>query len=105
MTASALILNLVLMGAAALFAGLWAGERGRRKDLAWLVEKDRAKPRDATVADSPPPDVAAAEMVSAEERQQLIDNLIEDTGCSPADAERDVEQMLAQLSRTTAGGW
>ncbi len=88
---------------AALSLGLWWGERGRRRDLAWLVNRDRAGAKPAVVTDSPDAEAQAIEVMTDEEKKRLTDDLMRRTGCSLEDAERDVEQMLAQLQRGTDG--
>ncbi len=86
------------------FLGLWLGERGRRKDLAWLVQKDRARARDAVVKDSPDAEAQAIEIMTEEEKTRLTDDIMRRTGCSLKDAQRDVDQMLTQLQRG-GHGW
>jgi hypothetical protein len=99
------LIVVVAVAAAALCFGLWLGERGRRKDLAWLVHKDRERGMAATVTPPPDGEAHAAEIMGAEDRQRMIDDTIAKTGCTLKEAQEDVDQMLMQLARQSTDGW
>lgn len=98
------LVALASLSVAALFFGLWVGERGRRKDLAWLVNKDRSKGAEATVLQGNDAEGQAVELMAEEDRDRLVHDIMESTGCSLEDARKDVDQMLQQLGRGNLGG-
>jgi hypothetical protein len=90
---------------AALALGLYLGERGRRRDLAWLVGHERREPTPAAVRHVPDAEAQAIELISREDKDRWIAELQERTGASYADAKKDVENQVSQLNRMGADGW
>lgn len=101
------IIAVVAVAMAAYFAGMWQGERGRRKDLAWLVQRQVPEVGDdvAVIKAVPDAEALAEEILTQQDREVLIQRLMDDTGCSLSAAEEDVDRQLAQLARQSHDGW
>jgi len=90
------------LGAAAFFGGLYLGERGRRKDLAWLVGRERKEPEPVAVRHAPDAEGEAIRNAVAVERERLIEDLMAETGCSREQAEAEADRIIHQVERLGA---
>ena len=90
------------VAAAAFFGGLYLGERGRRKDLAWLVGRERKEPTPVTVRHVPDAEGEAIQNVVTIERERLIEDLMRETGCKREEAEAEADRIINQVERVGA---
>lgn len=99
------VLLLSGVATAAFSLALYLGERGRRRDLAWLVDKERKKWEEATVSYDPEPETEALELVEAHQKERLIEDLMHETGRSYDDAKAEAERLIEHYHRMGADGW
>ncbi|HEY8535982.1 MAG TPA: hypothetical protein VIL25_06015, partial [Vicinamibacterales bacterium] len=90
------------LSVAAFFCALWLGERGRRLDVQWVTQTLR--PRGATEAKpafvvEPDPERAASSLIAAEGREQLIRDIMAETGVSRRKAEAEADRIIAEVNR------
>ena len=90
------------LGAGAFFGGLYLGERGRRKDLAWLVDRERKEAQPVAVRHAPDAEGEAIQNAVAVERERLIEDLMAETGCSREQAEAEADRIIHQVERVGA---
>jgi len=90
------------LGAGAFFGGLYLGERGRRKDLAWLVDRERKEPQPVAVRHAPDAEGEAIRNAVAVERERLIGDLMAETGCKREVAEAEADRIINQVERVGA---
>lgn len=88
--------------AAAFCLALYLGERGRRKDLAWLVDRERQEPQPVAVRHAPDAEGEAIRAAVAVERERLIEDLMAETGCRREVAEAEADRIIHQVERVGA---
>lgn len=92
----AAVLLLAAVATAAFMLALYLGERGRRRDLAWLVGREiRKEPEPAKVSYTPDAETQAAQLMSAEQKEKLIADIMAETGRSYEEAEQEAERLLS----------
>jgi len=100
---AALVITTTLAWMAAAFSfALYIGERGRRKDLAWLVDRERKEPQPVAVRHAPDAEGEAIRNAVAVERERLIEDLMAETGCSREQAEAEADRIIHQVERVGA---
>src|SRR5690606_9134337 len=85
--------------AAAFCLALYLGERGRRRDLAWLVDRERTEPQPVAVRHAPDAEGEAIRAAVAVERERLIEDLVAETGCTREQAEAEADRIIHQVER------
>lgn len=86
----------------AFFGGLYLGERGRRRDLAWLVDRERTEPQPVAVRHAPDAEGEAIRAAVAIERERLIEDLVAETGCTREQAAAEADRIIHQVERAGA---
>jgi hypothetical protein len=93
----------IAIGAACFLAGLYLGERGRRKDLSGIAGVSRGgKPQPATVRPILDAEAEAIEAFTREERERLIEDLMRRARCSREDAEQEADRLIQLATRMGA---
>lgn len=105
MTTQLLLILAALVGylAAAAALGLWIGERGRRKDLAWYTELSRERGT-VRIEDSDDPMIRAAERAQMFDRDLLVEDLVK-RGLKPKEAEAEADRLINQVHQPAPSTW
>lgn len=91
---------------AAFLLGLYLGERGRRHDLARITGyAAEQQPGPATVRESPDAATEAVTLMTLEQKQQLVQDIMLEARCSPEVAAAEADRILGSLNRAGAEEW
>ena len=102
MIAALVIMTTIAWMAAAFSFALYIGERGRRRDLAWLVDRERKEPQPVAVRHAPDAEGEAIRAAVAVERERLIEDLVAETGCTREQAAAEADRIIHQVERLGA---